>query len=120
MGTAAITPNRPNLDGQVVNASVAVTSTGATTVETINLNTYDYKFDLRVGHPLLCGFFQSTETDATGGEVITPQNEMAQGTAPDSTGEWQITDKDTITFYKTADQNGYVFLSYIAFGVQLA
>lgn len=120
MGASPITPQEPDLDGQVVQTYIALTSTGATTVETINLNTYDHLIDIRVGHPVLGGMFIEFETDVTGSEIITKSNEMARGTAPDSTAEWQITDANTITFYKTADKNGGVILSYIAFGVQLA
>ena len=120
MGASPVTPQKNNLDGHIVPAVVAVESTGATTVETVNLGTYDYKIDIRDAHPILNMIFFSSETNATGTEPFTPDNEMPRGTAPDSIGEWQITDIDTVTIYKTADQNGLLLLNYKAFGVQLA
>jgi hypothetical protein len=117
-----ITPNFEYglIDGQTVVAWIALTSTGSTTVETVNLSSYYPWIDIRVGHPVITGWFISNETDCTGTEALLPSKEMERGTAPDSTGEWQITDHNTITFYKTADQNGHVGICYIAFGGQRA
>jgi hypothetical protein len=115
-----ITPNAAKVDGQVVTIWCSVTAGGAGNVVTVNLPTYAPKIDTRIGHPILNGMFVTDETNVTGSEVLLPSAEMARGTAPDSTGEWQITDIDTITFYQTADQNGFLGLTYIAYGVQNA
>jgi len=120
MGASPVTPNSPNLDGHVVPACISLTSTGGTTVETVNLPTYAHKIDTRIAHPVRCLFFISTESDATGSENFALDHEMARGTDPDSTGEWVIVDADTVKIYKTADQDGLVIIHYIAFGVQLA
>lgn len=117
---APTTPRTPDIDGKVITVWCSVTSTGATTVETVNLPTYAPKIDIRFGHPILNMAFVTDETDLTGTELFLPANEMARGTAGDSTGEWQITDQDTVTIYQTADQNGFLGITYIAYGGQLA
>ena len=120
MANAPITPERPNLDGHVVQAYIALATTGATTLETVTLNTYDYKIDIRIGHPVLGGCFIEFQTDVTGSEVLIPANEMARGVAGDSAAEWSVNDKSSIKFYKTADKHGLIIISYIAYGVQKA
>lgn len=110
----------PNVDGKVVVAWVALTATGGTKAMTVTLGTYDPNIDIRIGHPVLSGVFITSETDTTGTEAFLPQNEMARGTAPDSTGEWDIEGSGSLQIYQTADQNGFVGFTYIAFGTQMA
>jgi hypothetical protein len=113
-----ITPNFEYglLDGQVVTTFLSLTSTGSTTAETCNLCTHAPWIDIRIGHPVLGGIFITDETNVTGTEAFIASNEMERGTSGDSTGEWQIVDHNTIEIYKTADQNGFVGVTYIAFG----
>lgn len=119
---APITPNIEYglIDGQVTTAYVAHTSTTGAGVETINLSSYYPFIDTRIGHPVLSMAFISNETDCTGTENLLPSKEMERGTAPDSAGEWQITDYNTVTYYSSVDQNGFLFITYIAFGGQRA
>ena len=116
---APITPNIEYglIDGQVVTIFTAEeTSTGGTKVMTTSLATADPWIDTRIGHPVLGMAFITNETNNTGTEIFTPDKEMERGTAPDSTGEWQLTDYNTVTRYSTPDQNGFLMLTYIAFG----
>ena len=120
MGSSPITPITPNVNGLPVLIWNSVTSTAATTVHSVDLPSYAPKIDIRIGHPVLAMCFVTNETNVTGTEAFLPQNEMPRGTAPDSTGEWEVIDIDTVEIYKTADQDGILFLNYIAYGAQLA
>jgi hypothetical protein len=117
-----ITPNIEYglLDGQVVTTFTSLTATGGTKEMTVNLATYAPWIDIRIGHPVICAYFLTDETNVTGSEVFLPSKEMERGTAPDSTGEWEVVDHNTIDVYQTADQNGFVAITYIAFGGQRA
>lgn len=118
--TAPTTPKVADVDGKVVTVWCSLTSTGAAGVETINLPTYAPKIDIRIGHPILGMMFITDETNVTGTEQFLAANEMARGSAPDSAGEWQITDVDTVTVLQAADQNGFLGITYIAYGGQNA
>lgn len=118
--TAPTTPRFPDYDGQIVTVWVSLTATGGTKEMAVNLAAGDPKIDIREGHPVLNAVFISNETDTTGSEPFKPENEMARAISPDSTGEWSITDADTIAIYQTADQNGFVGITYKAYGIKLA
>ena len=119
---APITPNMPNYDGEPILVWCSYTAGGATTAITFDLPTYAPKIDLRNAHPVLSMMSVSNEAGGAVGdrEVWLPQNEMARGTAGDSTGEWMISDADTIGIYLTADKNGIIAVTYIPYGVQKA
>ena len=116
-----ITPNTPNVDGQVITIACTFTSTGATKEDTVTLPTYVPRIDIRVNHPVLSVYYHASDSDTpSNSEILTPSNEMARGTAADSAGEWRVSDINSIKIYHTADKDGAVFITYIAFGAQEA
>lgn len=120
--TAPITPRMMDLKGKPITIWCSYTAGGATTAITFDLPTYAPKIDIRVGHPVLSMVSVSNEAggDVADREIWLPENEMIRGTAGDSTGEWMISDADTIGIYLTADKNGIIGVTYIPYGVQLA
>ena len=113
-----ITPNTPDVNGRPMVMFVA--STKGAGAQTVDLPTYAPLIDLRVGHPILSLAAIQYETDVTGSELFDAAHEMARGTAPDSAGEWNIVDSNTVTVYRAADKNFALFISYIPFGSQQA
>ena len=115
---APIVANAANLDGQVVTFTCDVTSLGATTATSGDLPTYAPNIDLRIGHPVISVMFIATEAGCSfnSNEIFLPENEMARATAPDSTGEFSITDQNTIAIYLTPNFNGLLVVTYIAMG----
>lgn len=103
-------------DGQVVTTFTSLTASGGTKAMTVTLATHAPWIDLRIGHPVLGALFITDETNVTGTEAFIPSQEMERGTAPDSTGEWAVATYKTLSIYQTADQNGFVAITYIAFG----
>ena len=116
---APISERAANVDGQVVTSWVALTSTGGTKEMAVSLAAGDPRWDIRIGHPILNVVLISEETDTTGTETFNPQDEMARAVSPDSTGEWSITDADTIAIYATPNQDAVIGFTYIAFGTKL-
>jgi len=104
------------IDGQSILVWCNVTSLGATTATTGSLPTYAPKIDIRIGNPVISNIFISDQTAVTGTEVFIQALETERASAPDSTGEWNIEDADTINIYLTADHDGFLGVSYIAFG----
>jgi len=114
-----VTPTVMNVDGMPIVMVCAFTSTGATKRDTCSLPTYAAKFDVRIAHPII-SMMLLHPTDTTADENYTPAKEMARGTVADSSGEWDISDLDTVGIYHETDAVGILVISYMPYGSQEA
>ena len=113
---AVITANAPNVNGQVVTICC---TTAATQGVNVDLPDYAPKFDLSVECPIIQMFHICTAGDFAQSLLFELANMVARGIvvdAPDTAGEWNIIDLDTVFVYKTAATAGFVFITYIAAG----
>ena len=115
---APITPNMANYDGHVI--TVFVDSTAAANAVAVSLATYHPKFDLRIGHPVLCMATYGSETSSATDQAYLPADEMLRAAAPTAGDEWSITDFDTVALWRGADKNFVLGITYWALGGQKA
>jgi hypothetical protein len=104
------------IDGQVVTIWASLTSGGATTAVAVNLPTYAPHIDVRIGHPVLSMISISDNATITGTETFLQADEVERGVSGDSTGEWSITDYNTVDVYNTPNVDSHLMITYIAFG----
>ena len=116
---AVITASAPNVRGKVVTICCTTTATQGINV---NLPSYAPKFDLTVECPIIQMFHLCTAVDFADSIIFEHTGMIARGAvvdAPDTAGEWNIIDLDTVFVYKTGATAGFVFITYIAAGAQL-
>lgn len=122
MGASPIVPNTPNVDKQVITIPFAITSGGAAQEDDATAPTYAPKIDIREGRPALSAIYLPTEGAAANSDIefFYPNNLMPRATPADSSGEWRVKDKSTVSVYHAADLDGAIVVTYIAFGSQQA
>lgn len=115
---AVITPNTPDVNGDICVEVLATTATGDATV-TLNLDTNSPLIDVRKENPVLkVMHLGNTAVNFANSTLSDLAEQVKRGVAPDTAGEFSITDANTIVLEKTADAAGVVFITYIAYGAQ--
>ena len=120
MAVAPITVyDRSECAGHIITVFVDLTSTGLGVAETITITAGLPVLDLTKAHPILSILLFPTQnstmtTDVT--ELANMTGEVKRGTAPDSTGEFDIESSTTIKFWTTGDANGTCMITYWAAG----
>lgn len=119
MAATAITVyDRSECAGHIVTVFQKVDSTGGTKAETITLNAGYPSIDLSKAHPILNIFWYNIEGDdssATEAESNV-DDEVARGTAPTASGDFDIEGYMSFKLYLTGDVNGLVMITYWAAG----
>ncbi|KKM03920.1 hypothetical protein LCGC14_1769570 [marine sediment metagenome] len=110
--------DREECAGHIVTIWQLVSSTGATKAETITLNAGYPAIDLSKAHPVLCVFWYNVEgSDASATEAEgNADDEVARGTAPTSSGDFDIEGYMSLKLYLTGNINGLVMITYWAAG----
>ncbi|KKL55370.1 hypothetical protein LCGC14_2256090 [marine sediment metagenome] len=110
--------DREECAGHIVTIFQLVNSTGATKAETITLNAGYPSIDLSKAHPILCVFWYNIEgSDSSATEEESNANdEVARGTAPTASGDFDIEGYMSLKLYLTGNVNGLVMISYWAAG----
>lgn len=119
---SAITPNTPDVNGDICVEVIATTATGDATVQ-LNFATNSPCIDMSIENPVLkvmhLGNTAVNFANSTLSDLAEQVKRNAAGTGdPDTAGEYKIIDANTIMLEKTADAAGIVFITYIAYGAQ--
>ncbi|KKN90777.1 hypothetical protein LCGC14_0223600 [marine sediment metagenome] len=110
--------DREECAGHIVTIFQLVSSTGATKAETITLNAGYPAIDLTKAHPILSILWYNIEASDSSAteEESNADDEIARGTAPTASGDFDIEGYMSFKLYLTADVNGLVMVSYWAAG----
>ena len=112
--------DREECVGHVVTIFQAVSATGATKAETITLNAGYPAIDLSKAHPIISLIWWNLEGDdcsATEAES-NADDEVARGTAPTASGDFDIEGYMSLKLYLTTDVNGVIIMTYWAGGTK--
>jgi len=112
--------DREECAGHIVTIWQVATSTGATKAETITLNAGYPSIDLSKAHPIISILWYNMEGDdcsATEAES-NADDEVARGTAPTASGDFDIEGYMSFKLYLTGDVNGIVMVTYWAAGTK--
>ena len=104
--------------GHIVTVFQAATSTGGTKAETITLNAGYPSIDLSKAHPVLNVLWVNTEGNdwSTTEAESNCDDEVARGTAPTASGDFDIEGYMSLKLYLTTDKDGFVMITYWAAG----
>jgi len=119
MAATAITVyDRSECAGHIVTVFQIATSTGGARAETITLDAGYPSIDLSKAHPILNILWFNTEgDDATATEAESDVNdEVARGTAPTASGDFDIEGYMSFKLYLTGDVDGWIMVTYWAAG----